>query len=234
MSCPKTRYLLTEYFDESQPSTAREELERHLTGCQQCSEELGRLQEALNTLNHWQEQRVPHWDRGASLYLAEHRPERAGGNNRGAWLTQWLPTAASFAMLVLLLFNVSVVTNEGGFRIEFGAAAPALSQVQLDQQLLQFAEQQQQRQDASMQLYMTRLDERQDSNNLRLMRTVLDQAREISADNFDQIYTYFEQQRQLDMETVQVSYQQLLDSDFETLRTIQQLASAAQYQGRIR
>lgn len=81
-----------------------------------------------------------------------------------------------------------------------------------------------------MQLYMTRLDERQDSNNLRLMRTVLEQAREISAENFDQIYTYFDQQRQLDMETVQVSYQQLLDSDFETLRTIQQLASAAQYQ----
>jgi hypothetical protein len=133
-------------------------------------------------------------------------------------------------MLVLLLFNVSVVMNEGGFRIEFGAVAPGLSQVQLDQQLLQFAEQQQQRQDASMQLYMTRLDERQDSNNLRLMRTVLEQAREISAENFDQIYTYFDQQRQLDMETVQVSYQQLLDSDFETLRTIQQLASAAQYQ----
>ncbi|MEZ5492513.1 MAG: hypothetical protein R3F50_19705 [Gammaproteobacteria bacterium] len=230
MSCPNTRYLLTEYFDESQPSLAREELERHLDGCQQCSEELGRLQEALSTLDHWQEQRVPHWDRGAPLYLAEHRPESAGRINSGAWLTQWLPTAASFAMLVLLLFNGSVVMNEGGFRIEFGAVAPGLSQVQLDQQLLQFAEQQQQRQDASMQLYMTRLDERQDSNNLRLMRTVLEQAREISAENFDQIYTYFDQQRQLDMETVQVSYQQLLDSDFETLRTIQQLASAAQYQ----
>jgi len=64
-----------------------------------------------------------------------------------------------------------------------------------------------------------------------LMQAVMEQARELNADNFEQIYTYFEQQRQLDMETVQVSYQQLLDSDFETLRTMEQLANYVQFQG---
>ncbi len=227
MSCPRTPHLLSEYFDETQSPLARQEMERHLKKCQACSDELTSLLLAKSSLERWQTQRVPRWDRTVPLFKAEHRRE---GLQRRNWITQWFPTAASLAMLVLVLFNVEFYRDENGFRLVFGASATANSQAQLER----FRTEQRQQQEQLMSQYLARLDERQENNNLRLMQVVLDEARQISAENFEQIYTYFEQQRQLDMETVQVSYQQLLDRDFETLRTMQQLAGVMQFPGQVR
>jgi hypothetical protein len=151
---------------------------------------------------------------------------------KGLW--QWLPTAASLAMLTLLLFNVTVSSDDNGITVAFGNQGGTADEVLLSERLAQFAQQQQQRQEVALQLFLTRIDERQDSNNLRLMQAVLEQTQQLATDNFEQMYSYFEQQRQLDMENVQVSYQQLLDSDFETLQTMEQLASFVQFQGEIR
>jgi len=231
MSCPKTRHLLTEYFDDSLSSVARAEVERHLEGCEHCAAELTELLAVQDSLQGWQQQRVPHWDRGTSLFRNAHQKSSGTGIGVGSGrIWQWLPTAASFAMFALLLFNVSITSSGNGFTVTFGNAVDSMEQQQLEQQLASFAAAQQQQQEQDLQLFMAQLAERLDSNNLRLMQAVMDQTRELSAQNFEQVYTYFEQQRQLDMETVQVSYQQLLDSDFETLRTMEQLANYVQFQ----
>ena len=231
MSCPKTRHLLTEYFDDSLSSVARAEIERHLEGCEHCTAELTELLEVQDTLEHWQEQRVPHWDRATTLFRNAHRKVPDSGPR---WMWQWVPTAASFAMFMLLVLNTSISSSGNGFAVSFGGSGALLGQEQLDRRFADFAAAQQQQQEQDLQLFMTGVAERLDSNNLRLMQAVMEQTRELSAENFEQIYTYFEQQRQLDMETVQVSYQQLLDSDFETLRTMEQLANYVQFQGQIR
>ena len=231
MSCPKTRHVLREYFDGSLSSVARAEIERHLQECEHCAGELTDLLAVQDTLEVWQEQRVPHWDRGTALFRSAHRKDL---DSRSGRLWQWIPTAASLAMFALLVFNVSISSNSNGFVVTFGGSGTTLEQDQLEQQLASFAVSQQQQQEQDLQLFMARMAERLDSNNLRLMQAVVEQARELSAENFEQIYTYFEQQRQLDMETVQVSYQQLLDSDFETLRTMEQLANYVQFQGELR
>jgi hypothetical protein len=231
MSCPKTGHLLTEYFDDSLSPVARAEIERHLQGCEYCAHELEGLLAVQNTLHDWHDERVPHWDRGAAQFRSAHKQESAWS---AGWAWRWLPTAASFVMFTLLAFNTSVSSNDSGFTVSFGSPGAVYDEARLEQQLVSFAAAQQQQQEQDLQLLMARVAERLDSNNLRLMQAVMEQARELTADNFEQIYTYFEQQRQLDMETVQVSYQQLMDSDFETLRTMEQLANYVQFRGELR
>ena len=81
-----------------------------------------------------QEQRVPHWDRGLELFRQEHRVDRPVSRFWLSW--QWLPTATSLAMLCVLLFNVSVISNDSGFSISF--AGSTASDTNLAAQLAEF------------------------------------------------------------------------------------------------
>ena len=57
------------------------------------------------------------------------------------------------------------------------------------------------------------------------MQAVVRQARESNEASCQQLVGFFEQQRRNDLEQVRASYDQLASSDFETLRSLQQLAS---------
>lgn len=220
MSCPKTEHLIQEYFADELAPLAREEIERHLAECGHCRSELDLMLEAQTQLQSWQAQRVPHWDRGLELFRREHRVERP---LTGFWSRlQWLPTTASFAMLCILLLNVSLVSDESGFAITFGAAPPT----DVAQQLTAFRQEQAE----SMAAMVARMEERQDNNNVRLLQAVLEQTQQTTAENFDQLFTYFEQQRLLDLQDMRVGYQQLVDQDFETIRSLQQLANYVSYE----
>jgi hypothetical protein len=226
MSCPKTHYLLQEYFSEDLSAIARKELDRHLTDCAHCNAELESVLLAQQNLQQWQEQRVPHWDRHLELFRQEHRVDRPVSRFWLSW--QWLPTAASLAMLCVLLFNVSVVSNDSGFSISF--ARPSASNTNLNAQLAEF----EQSQRLEMQQLATRVEGRQDSNNVQLLQAVMEQAQQSTVDSFDQMYAYFEQQRILDLQDMRTGYEQLVDSDYETIRSLQQLVNYVGYQSDIR
>jgi len=230
MPCPKTQYLIAEYFVDDLSAITRGELEKHIQSCHECKAELVALQITQNNLEQWQDERVPHWDRGTTLFRQEHASQHQPKN----WLWQWLPTTASFAMLCVLVFNVSVSSSDNGFNISFGSGEASINYSQLDQRVLQLAELQQLEQEQTLQAFLSRMGERQDSNNLRLMQAVMDQTQQMTAENFDQMYSYFEQQRELDLENVQVGYQQLVDSDFDTMRSMQQLANFVRFTGETR
>ncbi len=223
MSCPKTEHLVQEFFADDLAPVAREEIDRHLADCEACGAELRAILGAQNKMQQWHEQRVPHWDRGLELFRREHRVEHS---RTGFWSRlQWLPTAASFAMLAVLLLNVTVVSNERSFSIAFGGADPGLND--------QFA-QLQESQRIELQNAIARFEDRQDSNNVMLMQAVMEQTQQTTAENFEQIYAYFEQQRLRDLQDMRASYQYLVDSDFETIRSLEQLASFVSYQGDLR
>ena len=84
MSCPKTEYLLQEYFSDDLAPLAREELGKHLEVCPHCHAELESLLLTQTSLRSWQEQRVPHWNRGLNLFKREHRAPnlQVGGGGR--------------------------------------------------------------------------------------------------------------------------------------------------------
>ena len=226
MSCPKTQYLLQEYFSEDLSAVARDELDRHLSDCAQCNAELESVLFVQRDIQQWQEQSVPHWDRGRELFRREHRAERPLSQLWLSW--QWFPTAASLAMLCVLLFNVSVVSNESGFSVSFGGLSGA--NIDLRAQLAQF----EQAQRGEMRQLVARVESRQDSNNVQLLQAVMEQAQQSTADSFDQMYAYFEQQRLLDLQDMRAGYEQLVDSDYETIRSLQQLVNYVGYQGDIR
>ena len=226
MSCPKTHYLLQEYFSENLSAVARDELDRHLTDCVHCNAQLESVLLAQQDLQQWQEQRVPHWDRHLELFRQEHRIDRPVSRFWLSW--QWLPTAASLAMLCVLLFNVNVISNDSGFSISF--AGPSAPGSNLNAQLADF----EQAQRLEMQQLVARVEGRQDSTNVQLLQAVMEQAQQSTADSFDQMYAYFEQQRLLDLQDMRAGYEQLVDSDYETIRSLQQLVNYVGYQSDIR
>ena len=74
------------------------------------------------------------------------------------------------------------------------------------------------------------LEARQNSRNTELLQAVIYQNQQDTVTGLEQIFTVFEQQRLRDLEDMRVGYQQLMDSDYETLRSLRQLAQFVSYQ----
>ena len=226
MSCPKTEHLLQEYFTDDLAPLIKEEIENHLNFCDHCREELEGLILVQSSLNQWQDQRVPHWDRGRELFRREHR---VPGSRISFWnKLQWVPSAVSFAMLAILLLNVNIVSSDSGVSISFGVNES--DSVLLESRLFAFEQQQ----EIAINELVQRIEDRQDSNNIELLQAVMDQTQQTTAENLDLIYAFFEQQRLQDLEDMRVSYQELVDSDYATIRSLQQIAQFVSYQGDIR
>jgi len=225
MSCPKTQHLMLEYFAEDLSVVASEELQRHIESCVHCSAELESILLTHSSLQRWEDQRVPHWDRGVELFRREHHSSDTRASFWKSW--NWVPTAASFAMLCVMLLNVTVTTSAQGFSVSFGASG---GEAVLRSALLDLEESQR----AELHALEASFTERQDSNNVQLLQAVLTQTQQATAENLDLIYSYFEQQRLQDLQAMRAGYQDLLDSDYETIRSLQQLAQYVSYDGSIR
>ena len=226
MSCPKTKHLLQEYFTDDLAPLIKEEIENHLNFCDHCREELEGLILVQSSLNQWQDQRAPHWDRGRELFRREHR---VPGSRISFWnKLQWVPSAVSFAMLAILLLNVNIVSSDSGVSISFGVNES--DSVLLESRLFAFEQQQ----EIAINELVQRIEDRQDSNNIELLQAVMDQTQQTTAENLDLIYAFFEQQRLQDLEDMRVGYQELVDSDYATIRSLQQIAQFVSYQGDIR
>ena len=163
---------------------------------------------------------MPHWDRGLELFKREHAAEPPATGWFGRW--QWAPTAASFAMLCLLLLNTSVLVSDSGFEIAFGGSA---ERTEIDRSLATFEAQQL----AEFESLIRRFEARQDSNNVQFLQAVMEQTQQSTAESLDRIYAYFEEQRLRDLQDMQLGYQQLADSDYATLRSLQELAQFVSY-----
>ena len=227
MTCLNTQRYLSEYLGDELGAVARSEFDAHLATCEACRSEVAGLQEVSSGLEGWREEALPEW--GAARMAAlralprtegwqgeraarEVLPASRSGSHWGWW--QWLPTAASFAMLVLMAFNTQFTLEDSGFSVAFGSAnsAPdaALPEAQLEE-------------------LVARFEQRQDRNNIALMQAVLTQTREAGEASFQQLFSHFEQQRQQDLQEVSSSYEQLVSRDYETVRSLQQLANLVSY-----
>lgn len=225
MSCPKTEHLLKEYFANELSEISKREMQIHLHSCEHCSKELESLLQVRGSLENWQDQPVPHWDRGVELFRREHGSGAAQKQGFDIW--RWLPTATSFAMMLLVVLNTNLLIEDGGVSISFGGRE---SQPDLERRLLAFQENQQ----AELQSFVARIENRQDTNNMQLMQVVFDQTQQTTAENLERIYAFFEDQRLRDLEDMRVGYQELIDNDYETVRSIQQLAQYVSFEVEVR
>jgi hypothetical protein len=62
----------------------------------------------------------------------------------------------------------------------------------------------------------------------------MEQTQQSTAENLDRINVYFEQRRLQDLQDMRAGYQQLVDSDYETIRTLEELAQYVSFQGDVR
>jgi hypothetical protein len=216
MSCPKTEHLLKEYFADDLSQLAKSEMEKHLVYCSCCNSELESLLLVQTDLQRWQNHQTPHWDRGVELFRREHRHGEFKSPRFNLW--QWLPTGASFAMLMLVVLNTNFSIGGQGVSIAFGGAGQ--SGANLTGQLAEFRRAQQQ----ELSALVARVENRQDQNNLQLMQVVFDQTQQTTAENLERIYAFFEGQRIRDLEDMRVGYQELVNNDYETIRSLEQLA----------
>ena len=127
-------------------------------------------------------------------------------------------------MLILFLLNTELSSSQDGYNISFGS--PDVSVVYLENELSAFEESQR----ANLKQAIQQIEAREDSNNVELLRAALYQNQQDTAANLERIYALFDQQRVRDLEDMRAGYQQLMDSDYETLRSLRQLAQIVSYQ----
>jgi len=211
---------MADYFDDQLGTEPRELLQNHLAQCSHCSDELAGLIQARNRLNSWQDEYVPSWDRGKFYF--EAKKKIPWGFAPGFWL-QWGPVMASVVLVVAVAFNVEISKTSGGFAVAFGGNSSNGNSEYINQQLMEFEQRQMDAQREEFQSYIARLEERQDNNNIRLMQAVLEQTQQNTTQTVEQIYTYFEEQRQLDRRSMELDYQILADSDFQIERSMQSM-----------
>ena len=225
MSCRETESLVADYFDSSLSALQRRILDQHVQNCVHCCDELAASQKVGVRLGQWQDQPVPKWNRIPEA-LRNERETRST-----FWFSwwQWAPAAFSLVLVLAVFSNAHLTRTQDGFVLAFGAES-AMGESVLAAQLARFEEQQRVRQEQEFEALAARMEERQDANNIRLMETVILQMSDSTARSLDQVMAYFEATREQDMQILQSTYQQLADSDYETIRSVQQLASYVQYQ----
>ena len=227
MLCDQTAMLVADYFDKSLSAAARAGVDQHLAQCPTCKQEVLAMQAVVARTLQWQEQSVPEWDRASVALPLDSDTDNAtfakrSGNRSvrrvdsshwsgvSAWW-QWGPLAASVFMAVAVIFDLQISSNDNGFNVAFGGSYASLTSAAVAEQ---------------WQL----LEQQQRAETLATMQVVLQEFGDSNAGNLSRIVDYFEQQRQLDLELMQAGYQQLIDSDYETIRSVRQLASYVQYQ----
>ena len=220
MSCQQTPEIVADHLDARLSPQARQAVEQHLAGCADCRAEVALLTPVQNMLSTWQDEPVPAWDHGqaqAQTHITQRhrhslprRPGRLSWQNAG----RWIPLAASLVLSVAVLTQTRLQVSDQGWQISFGGSANDASLQQLDAYLAAQASLQQQQ-------------------NQQVLESALQQFGDSTADTLLQLADWFEQQRELDIQRMEAGFQQLLDRDYQTVNSVQQLASYVQYQGNL-
>lgn len=223
MSCEHTPEILADHFDTRLADRRRLEVQRHLAACTDCAAELAALDPVRAVLGNWREQRVPQWTPTAGAGLVRPSVSERFSRRRGIDWLRWVPVAASLVLTVAVVLQLRVEVTDGGWQVSFGAeAAVANSAVSAEINSL-----------APIEQYLQAFSEQQRGETQQLIETALTQFGETSADSLYQIVSFFEEQRRLDMQRMEAGFQQMLDRDYQTVNSVQQLATYVQYQGEL-
>lgn len=216
MSCHRTPEIVADHFDTRLSPQARLAVQQHLSACPDCQAEVAALAPARTLLQSWHQAPVPEWDRSHGQAARQPRQPLPGRRSPSTWRTagRWLPLAASLVLSVAVLTQTRLDVSAQGWQLSFGNSAAEHQLQQLDAYLAAQARVQQQQ-------------------NQQMLAAALQQFGDNTADALVQMADWFEQQRELDIQRMEAGFQQLLDRDYQTVNSVQQLASYVQYQGEL-
>lgn len=214
MNCQHTPILVADYLGGQLAPKRRREIETHLAECPHCRDEVALLRPGVELLENYVLSETPDWDRNATA--TANGP--GVGRRATGWL-HWASLAASCVLATALLLQVNLQRDSDGWAVSVGGQegplgtdAAFITEQQLQGYLAVFAEQQRQQAQLDLQQALARFSE-------------------TSSDSFMQLVQYLERQRELDIQRMEAGFQQMLDSNFQTVNSVQQLASYVQYQG---
>lgn len=220
MSCQLTPELIADRLDKHCSLLRRNEIDQHINNCAWCSAALTEAQLSLAVLSHWQEETVPDWQRQAApvtlgsrqaQHSRRHRLIRQSLRRKVLALRTWAPLAASVLLALAVLLQLRIDISSTGMQLSFGSVPQASVSDEINTVLTAFAEQQ-------------RIETRQ------LVEVALLQFGDSTADSLQQLVEFFEQQRELDLRRMEAGMQQLLDRNYQTVNSVQLLASYIQSQ----
>ncbi|WP_339857687.1 hypothetical protein [Pseudohongiella acticola] len=219
MSCHRTPEIVADHFDRELSPQAREQVQAHVQACEFCRAEIALLAPAQELLRSWQPEAAPEWpapDWTRDHGPASHQPRSTLPKRRPtmSWANagRWLPLAASLVLSVAVLTQTRLDVSDQGWQVSFGSSAAEAQLQQLDVYLAEQASIQQQQ-------------------NQQMLAAALQEFGDSTTDSLEQMATWFEQQRELDIQRMEAGFQQLLDRDYQTVSSVQQLASYVQYRG---
>lgn len=222
MSCEHTPEILADHFDTRLAGGRRLEVQQHLAACTDCAAELAALDPVRTVLGNWREQGVPQWQPVAGAGLVRPSVSERFRRRRGVDWLRWTPLAASLVLTVAVVMQLRVEVSDGGWLVSFGA--DTVTDIATTAAVANLA---------NIEQYLQAFSEQQRSETQQLMETALAQFGETSADSLYQIVSFFEEQRQLDMRRMEAGFQHMLDRDYQTVNSVQQLATYVQYQGEL-
>lgn len=209
MTCPKLSETVANHLDDGLSPVQRAATEAHLANCPECRDAAASLGDMPAYLSQWQDQPVPRWDRKSVT-----RGQRAAARWQPWW--QWTPVMASLALVIAVVFNLQISRDTDGFTIAFGAGSSrSADEAYLVQLVEQFSEQQAQQQ-------------------MQMMNVVLTEFADSTASSLEDVIVWFESQRQQDLQMLEASFQEMLEREYETVRSMQQLASYVQLTSAVR
>jgi len=221
MSCHQTTDIIADYFDQQLSPQARQTVQQHVAHCEDCRAEVALLAPAQKTLLAWQNESVPDWDRvkgqgqghGNGPAAHNHRKRLHKRRAGPSWVDvrRWIPLAASLVLSVAVLTQTRLDVSGEGWRLSFGSSTAERQLAQLD-------------------LYLAEQASVQQQQNQRVLETALQQFSNSTADSLYQLVDWYEQQRELDMQRLEAGFQQMLERDYQTVNSVQQLASFVRYQ----
>lgn len=223
MSCHQTPEMVAASFDEELSARQQDELQQHLATCATCRNELAGLQSAAAALHGWRNEAVPDWDRAdatAHGLRSPSREHRQPLGRRHSWRSslghtaRWIPLAASLVLAIAVMTQTRIDVADGNWSVSFGSSAAERQLAQVEDYLAQHAQYQQQQ-------------------NQIMVEAALQQFGDSTTDSLYQLVEWFEQQRTLDLQRMEAGFQQMLDRDYQTVNSMQQLASFVQYQGEL-
>ena len=207
-SCETCQDQLFDYVDNKLTTAAHVRAEQHMETCAECRATLSDIWNMQSTASHWRESAPSTWDRKQYFDSTPWHVQ-----------LQWVASFASIVVLVLVLGEARISTNDG-LTIEFGR--DYISQEQLSQQLVSLQEDQQRQMDTSV----GKLTSQQITTNQLLLRSVLDTSRKERREELGTMLVLLEESQDQQTETTAESLRYLIASQLQDRKEIEDLNNA--------
>jgi len=209
MNCEQCQDGLFNYVESTLAAQPKQDMDEHLQNCEECSAMLTDIWEMQNISMRWHDEPTPKWNRSMGLFDTNPWPFRL----------QWAASFASIFVLVLVLGEVRISTNDG-LTIDFGR--DYVSPEQLNQQLVALKNSQKE----ELNTNVVRLTENQVATNQLLLRTMLDTRRRERREDLGSMLVLLEEQQSQQTNTTQESLRYLIASQVKDRQEIEELNDA--------